>query len=91
MDTTIDPQKLKDLGLDKKVEEVYLYLKAYSEPPERKAWEKRHEQAWRLVENDIWEDDEHSAMTKEKQIPICVNDAVKGVHASCAVQTAQRP
>jgi hypothetical protein len=43
------------------------------------------------VENDIWEDDEHSAMTKEKQIPICVDDAVKGVHASCAVQTAQRP
>lgn len=88
---TIDPKRLEDLNLDKEVEEVYLYLKAYSEPPERKAWEKRYEQAWQVIENDIWEGDEKTQMEEQKQIPICVNDAVKGVQASCAVQTAQKP
>lgn len=88
---TIDPQKLKDLKLPKEVEEVYLYLKAYSEPRERKAWEKRVEQAWKTIENDIWENDEKTQMEQQKQIPICVNDAVKGVQASCAIQTASKP
>jgi len=88
---TIDPQKLKNLHLPKDVEEVYLYLKAYSEPQERKEWEKRYEQAWKVIENDIWEDDEKSQMEEQKQIPIVVNDCVKGMQASAAVQTAQRP
>jgi hypothetical protein len=88
---TIDPKKLKDLGLPKEVEEVYLYLKAYAEPPERKEWEKRYDQAWRVVENDIWEEDEKTQMEEQKQIPLCVNDAVKGMQASCAVQTSQKP
>lgn len=88
---TIDPQKLKNLNLPKEVEEVYLYLKAYAEPPERKDWEKRYEQAWKVIENDIWEDDEKSQMNDQKQIPISVNDCVKGVQASCAIQTANRP
>lgn len=88
---TIDPQKLKNLNLDPKVEEVYLYLKAYSEPPERKEWETRHDKAWALIENDIWEKDEKTQMEEQKQVPVAVNDAVKGVQASCAVQTANRP
>ena len=88
---TIDPQKLKDLHLPKDVEEVYLYLKAYSEPPERKAWEKRYNEAWKLIENDIWEGDEAQQIEAQKQVPIAVNDAVKGVQASCAVQTASKP
>lgn len=88
---TIDPQKLKNLNLPKEVEEVYLYLKAYAEPPERKAWEKRYEEAWRVIENDIWEDDEKTQMEAQKQIPLCVNDCVKGVQASCAIQTANKP
>jgi hypothetical protein len=87
----IDPKKLKDLDLPKEVEEVYLYLKAYSEAPERKAWEERQKRAWRLIENDIWEEDEKKQMEEQKQPAICVNDAVKGVQASCAVQTANRP
>lgn len=87
----IDPKKLKDLDLPKEVEEVYLYLKAYSEAPERKAWEERQKKAWRLIENDIWEDDEKRQMDDQKQPAVCVNDAVKGVQASCAVQTANRP
>lgn len=87
----IDPQKLKDLNLPKEVEEVYLYLKAYAEAVERKDWEKRHELAWKVIENDIWEDDEKKQIEQQKQIPICVNDCVKGVQASCAIQTSQKP
>lgn len=88
---TIDPQKLKNLHLDKDVEEVYLYLKAYSEPKERKDWEKRDDQAWDVVENNIWEDDEKTQFEEQKQIPIVINDCIKGVQASCAVQTANKP
>ena len=88
---TIDPQKLKDLKLNKDVEEVYLYLKAYSEPKERKDWEKRFDQAWDLIENDIWEGNEKKQFEEQKQIPVTINDAVKGVQASGAIQTANRP
>lgn len=87
----IDPKKLKDLDLPKEVEEVYLYLKAYAEAPERKEWEKRQEQAWDVIENEIWDEQEKRQMEEQKQPPICVNDAVKGVQASCAVQTANKP
>ena len=88
---TIDPQKLKDLNLNKDVEEVYLYLKAYSEPKERKDWEKRYDEAWDLIENDIWDAKEKQQFDEQKQIPVAINDAVKGVQASGAIQTANRP
>jgi hypothetical protein len=87
----IDPEKLKKLNLDPDVEEVYLYLKAYSEAKERKAWLDRYEENWRLIENDIWEPAEKAEIREQKQVPICINDAVKGVQVSCAVQTANRP
>jgi hypothetical protein len=87
----IDPKKLKALDLPKEVEEVYLYLKAYAEAPERKAWEERQKRAWDLIENKIWEPDEEKQMEEQKQPPVCINDAVKGVQASCAVQTANKP
>jgi hypothetical protein len=87
----IDPKKLKDLDLPKEVEEVYLYLKAYMEPPERKAYEEKVKKAWDVIENNIWEPDELKQMKTALQVPVCVNDAVKGVQASCAVQTANKP
>lgn len=87
----IDREKLKNLKLPKEVEEVYLYLKAYAEAKERKEWLGNYDKAWNIIENDIWEPAEKSEMNQQKQVPISINDAVKGVQTSCSVQTAQRP
>lgn len=87
----IDPEKLRKLGAPKEVVEVYQYLKAYKEAQERIDWEKRREQGWDAVESNMWESGEEAEIKKQKQIPLVINEVVKGVQAACSIVTAQKP
>jgi len=81
-----------DQTTDKKVLEVYEYLKAYKDCKERTDWlDRRKKWGWDIVENIIWDSDEEKAMKDEGQIPFPINKCVEGIRGSSAILTAQNP
>lgn len=80
-----------DQGVDKKVLEVYEYLKIYKEASARIAWIENYGKNWDAIENKIWTGKEEKAMEKEGQIPLSISKCAKGVQGSCAIVTDQKP
>jgi hypothetical protein len=88
----IDIDKVNASGLPEKVAEVYKYLARYMKAPARKDWLKNRTRNWEAVaENKMWEPKELEALADAEQDPIVVNKCNKGVQASAAIATAQKP
>lgn len=90
---TLDLKNIESSSADKRVVEVYRYLKRYKDDPDRVWWlNEVYEKSWKAAqENELWEEDEKAAMTAKDQIPLAVNDMAKGVQGSSAVVTASKP
>ncbi len=88
----IDIDKINAAGLPEKVAEVYKYLARYMKSPARKDWLKNRTRNWEAVaENKMWEPKELDALAEADQDPIVVNKCNKGVQASAAIATNQKP
>lgn len=90
----IDMTKVVDSEADKRVVEVYEYLKRYRDKDTaRETWyEENYKKPWEAAfENKLWNDDELKAMKDKGQIPLTINDMAKGIQGSSAVITASKP
>ncbi len=90
---TIDYEGLKaERGIDKRVVEVYKYLKVFKECSERDEWLEKRKVCWDLVgENELWTSGEKKAFADEKQLAIVDNKVRKGIQGGCALVTDQKP
>ena len=88
---SIDINLIKRSGAPKEVIEVYEYLKAYAEPEERQKWLRRREDGWDAVENEYWDSKERERFEKKNEIPLNINEIVKGLQSICAFVTAEKP
>lgn len=89
---TIDLKLIKeDKSVDKRVLEVYTYLKIYMDQKARKDWLKRRKTAWDAIENDFGMEKEKKDMSNAGQEFLPINKCNKGVQGSAAIVTDQKP
>lgn len=94
-----ETENIKDLknwidysGAEPKVKEVYELLKQFMEAPEREEWLKQRKLNWDAVgKNIMWTADEEKELALTGQLPIVANECNKGVQASTAIATDNKP
>jgi hypothetical protein len=92
MPDAIDIDKISTSGLSEKVAEVYKLLARFKKDPARVEWLKNRQRNWEAVaENKMWEPKELEALADAEQDAIVVNKCNKGVQASAAIATNQKP
>jgi len=88
----IDIDKVAATNLPEKVEEVYKLLARYMKSTARSTWLKNRTRNWEAIaENKMWEPKELDALEEAEQDAIVVNKCNKGVQASAAIATNQKP
>jgi hypothetical protein len=80
-----------DQSVDPKVQEVYELLKIYRDADARGKWLERRKEAWKAIENEMWDEKDEKAMTEKGQVPLVINKCVEGVQGKCAIMTHQKP
>ena len=78
-------------GADKRVQEVYRYIRKFQAQPARQEWLDRYEEAWDAIENKMWTDAEKEELIDSGMVPLVSNRCNKGVQGSSAIVTDQKP